>query len=49
MKVKLSRMVDGKKCYWGSYDLSDLKEAKAFSDAIWMFGKNGTVVVVEEE
>lgn len=49
MKVKLSRTISGEKCYYGTYDLSVMSEAKAFTEAVWMFGQNGDAVVVERE
>lgn len=49
MKYKLSRIVNGEKCYWGTYDLSELSEAEAFAKAAHMFGEQGRVVIVERE
>lgn len=47
MKVILSRIVNGEKCYYGTYDLSDMSDAKAFTYAVWKFGERGAAVVIE--
>lgn len=45
MVVRLYKLINGEKCFWGEYDLSS--EIKAFSNAIWEFGRRGITVVVE--
>ena len=47
MNVVLSRRINGEKCYYGTYDLSDMSDAKAFTNAVWKFGQNGDAVVIE--
>lgn len=47
MKVILSRIKSGEKCYYGTYDLSVMSEAQAFTNAVWQFGENGDAVVIE--
>jgi len=49
MKVILSRIVNGEKCYYGTYDLSDMSDAQAFTNAVWKFGEYGDAVVIERE
>lgn len=49
MKVILSRIKCAEKCYYGTYDLSDMSDAKAFTRAVWKFGQNGDAVVIERE
>lgn len=49
MKVILSRIKSGEKCYYGTYDLSDMSDAKAFTNAVWKFGECGNEVVIERE
>ena len=47
MKLILSRIKSGEKCYYGTYDTSVMSEAKAFTYAVWKFGQNGDAVVIE--
>ncbi len=49
MKVILSRIISGVKSYYGTYDLSDMSEAKAFTYAVWKFGERGDAAVIERE
>lgn len=48
MSVKLSRVINGELCFWGSYNLSNMAEAQAFTNAVWKFGENGDAVVIEK-
>lgn len=47
MKLILSRIKSGEKCYYGTYDTSDMSEAKAFTYAVWKFGECGDAIVIE--
>lgn len=49
MVVVLSRRINGEKCYYGTYDLSVMSEAQAFTNAVWKFGECGDAVVIERE
>ncbi len=49
MVVVLSRIINEEKCYYGTYDLSDIYETRAFTNAVWRFGEYGDAVVVERE
>ena len=49
MNVVLSRIINGEKCYFGTYDLSNMFDAQAFTNAVWKFGECGDAVVIERK